>query len=177
MRSSVLVITVTLVCTAMALPSPSTEESEGVRPKRQNPNKWDGHHKIECPTGEGLYKVESRHDNYYEDRIFDYDCRAVGSSSDVYTCEWTDYVNKYDESFSFQCPWNNQFLAGTESQHSNYYEDRRFKFRCCSGKRLRVIHRFTSSFWNKYDEALSYTAPDWAKSFCGISSEHNNYYE
>ncbi len=172
MRSSVLVITVTLVCSAMALPSPSTEESEGVRPKRQNPNTWDGPHSIQCATGYGLYEVHSRHDNGKEDRIFDYRCRYVTSTSNVNNCYWTGYVNNYDEPFAFQCPAG-QYLAGTASQHSNSREDRQFKFRCCTGKALRSESCFLTGFKNDWDAAFTYTAGS-GYTFAGVSSYHRN---
>ena len=49
--------------------------------------------------------------------------RKVGSS------RWTFYVNDFGGTMNFECQDGN-VVTGIGGYHSNYHEDRRFKFRC-----------------------------------------------
>lgn len=40
------------------------------------------------------------------------------------------YVNEMDKPLVFQCP-RGGIIDGIESYHDNYFEDRKFRFRCC----------------------------------------------
>jgi len=144
-----------------------------IRYKRGDPNAYDLPHFIQCPTGQGLYRLRSAHRNDYEDRYFDYACRVV--TADPVTCTWTGYVNAFDEPISFMCP-KNQYLAGVQSYHRNGYEDRRFSFQCCASSQLKSQECFLTGFWNNYDQYIDYTAPiGWI--FAGTASVHSNPHE
>ncbi len=177
MRSSVLVITVALVCSAMAVPSPSDEENEVLRPKRnRNPNNYDEEHSIECPNGYGLCNLKSEHNNDREDRIFDYACCRVTGTVRSASCTWTHYGETYyDEPISFMCP-RHQYMGGTASRHDNSREDRQFKYQCCSGG-------FTSrgcemtNFLAGWDQKIDYSAPRHGYIIAGTASKHSNQHE
>ena len=92
-------------------------------------NEWDDRLYRVCEVGYGMYHVESRHDNYREDRIWRWECRQVFRNRHQ-TCSWTSYVNQFDEPILFMCGWN-EYLRGVESYHSNHHKDRRWRFYCC----------------------------------------------
>lgn len=141
---------------------------------------YDKQFQIECPAGEYLQKIESTHDNRKEDRVFNFYCARVNSTelhiSD--SCEWTEYVNDFDELFEFQC-WDDNVIAGVSSYHDNHDEDRRFKFLCCkpavTDAAVAVItHSCNYTDWlNDFDKPFSYSVPDgWV--LRGVISVHNN---
>uniref|UniRef100_A0A8C7D425 Dermatopontin n=1 Tax=Oncorhynchus kisutch TaxID=8019 RepID=A0A8C7D425_ONCKI len=81
-----------------------------------------------CPSRQSISHIKSQHVNYYEDRVWDFECKDTFVSEPE--CLWSPYVNDFDQEFSFKCP-QNYVLTGVNSYHSNYYEDRRWKFYCC----------------------------------------------
>ena len=64
-------------------------------------NDWDGHLKFECPTGQSIYKLISKHDNGKEDRVWDFKCRSVGHT--VERCTWSGYINEFDDHIGMKC--------------------------------------------------------------------------
>ncbi len=170
MRSSVLAITVMLVYSAMSLPSTSALPPLKLA---YNPNFYDQLHKIECPSGLGLYTVTTEHSNHHEDRIFTYTCRDVAPKATV-SCYWTGYVNNYDDPVFFQCPAN-QYLGGTESRHDNGKEDRQFKFQCCSAG-FTSKDCYLTGYQNNFDAKFTATAPT-GQTFAGMHSYHSNHHE
>ncbi|WAR02879.1 DERM-like protein, partial [Mya arenaria] len=97
-------------------------------------NALDAEFSFSCGTSEQtISHVESVHDNHAEDRQFDFSCRDVMAEMDgtKAACYWTGYANVFDQPENFQCP-GNQYVNGMGSQHNNHYEDRIWKFRCCS---------------------------------------------
>lgn len=82
---------------------------------------------FQCPKGEHISRIKSQHQNYYEDRQWDFECTKgyVGGE-----CKWQDYANNFDKDLDWQCP-DNGLVTGFDSYHSNHHEDRRWKFRCC----------------------------------------------
>lgn len=164
-----LVLIYTVIHSSMAAPSDAAASTK-LRSRRSDRNLYDLPHFIQCPTGQGLYHLQSAHHNVNEDRYFDYTCRAV--TSKTVSCSWTDYVNTFDEPISFMCP-KNQYLAGVQSYHDNVSEDRRFKFQCCSAYGLKSHECFLTDFVNNYDQYFSYQAPsNWI--FAGTASVHHN---
>ncbi|KAJ8315212.1 hypothetical protein KUTeg_007362 [Tegillarca granosa] len=83
---------------------------------------------FECPSGQSIYKIRSKHYNHEEDRQWDLQCR---DSSAYGSCFWTGFLNQYDGLVSHRCP-NNAVVSGMYSEHSNHHEDRIFKVKCCS---------------------------------------------
>ena len=145
----------------------------GIRFRRGDPNGYDLPHFIQCPSGQGLYRLLSAHHNVHEDRYFDYACRVVTGSP--VTCTWTGYVNAFDEPVSFMCP-KNQYLAGVSSYHENYHEDRRFSFQCCASSQLKSRDCFLTGFIKNYDQYINYQAPTgWI--FAGTVSVHSSTHE
>ena len=49
---------------------------------------WDDPFQFTCPTGESLSQVESKHDNFYEDRRWKFGCRYSIANS-VPSCRWS----------------------------------------------------------------------------------------
>lgn len=91
---------------------------------------------IDCPVGSVVSYIYSAHDNFSEDRTWTYQCHTFngnGWSSSLDDCQWTDYVNGYDDAFYFSCG-DKHVIAGIYSYHDNFHEDRTFKFKCCRWK-------------------------------------------
>ena len=121
-----------------------------------------------CLLGKGMIRVRSQHNNWFEDRQFDFDCE--GNSRITHYCKWTDYVNSMRGSMNYACP-HNYVITGVESYHQNGKEDRRFKFECCkvNGK---VDHCSNSGYVNNYDHQLNFGSSDkfmtgWKSTFSG----------
>ncbi|XP_052227321.1 hemagglutinin/amebocyte aggregation factor-like [Dreissena polymorpha] len=74
--------------------------------------------------------MKSVHDNGAEDRVWAfYCCRMPGKS--LTQCTLTDWTNNYDGYQNYHVP-NGYAMYGVYSVHSNYYEDRRFRYRICT---------------------------------------------
>ncbi|XP_039523781.1 hemagglutinin/amebocyte aggregation factor isoform X2 [Pimephales promelas] len=85
---------------------------------------------FECPPNYIMTGMSSYHNNYHEDRRWQFHCcRSRG----LYTahCKWTTYVNYFDEAFHWTVP-NLNYLVGAESYHSNMKEDRRWMYQYCA---------------------------------------------
>ena len=131
--------------------------------------------RLYCGKSQAIKRIRSTFSRGHGDRRFNFLCASYGSSSVCSDCKTTDYVNRYREAISFNCPVN-QALTGVESIHLNAKEDRRWRFRCCetlehvtsncelTGKINRLHHNFDfnvaggkvvvgmHSHWaNKYD--------------------------
>ncbi|CAG2209632.1 unnamed protein product [Mytilus edulis] len=107
------------------------------------------------------------------DRRWCLGCRPTGGRH--INCYWTPhYVNDWDKFFSFQCN-NYGFIVGMQSIHHNHYEDRRFRFQCCSiaGKDLSQCRK---TFRNDLDKPNTVHVPT-GSVVRGVSSSHNNHYE
>lgn len=50
-------------------------------------NQYDKEFSIVCPTGQAVSRIQSHHDNHYEDRQWNIECRPIGNFSDM--CFWT----------------------------------------------------------------------------------------
>lgn len=94
-----------------------------------NYNANDAESYVDCPRNWALTTIASSHDNHHEDRRWTYNCGHFGGWQ-VEQCDWTGWVNNYDQAFTFQCP-HNKVIGGMKSVHNNHHEDRVFKFKCC----------------------------------------------
>ena len=123
----------------------------------------------ECASGHSIYRVRSSHSNHHEDRRWSFSCRydrKIGSS-----CQWSGYVNNYDQSILYQCP--NGVIAGLHSKHHNHYEDRRFSFKCCfTQMNYQQNCRWTGNV-NDWNRRMDYTVPK-GYFLTGAKSFHNN---
>ncbi|ROI15311.1 Hemagglutinin/amebocyte aggregation factor [Anabarilius grahami] len=73
-----------------------------------------------CPPHHFMAGMSSYHNNKHEDRRWQfYCCRSNGHCTDH--CEWTTYVNWFDEYFHWTVP-NQNYLVGAESYHENKHE-------------------------------------------------------
>ena len=88
-------------------------------------NDYDGYLYFECPEGQSISRLMSIHDNKHEDRMWAFECSSLEFGYD--TCAWSGYVNNYDEMLLFECASGAGVVAGTESEHDNGHEDRRYR--------------------------------------------------
>ncbi|XP_051746087.1 hemagglutinin/amebocyte aggregation factor-like [Ctenopharyngodon idella] len=93
-------------------------------------NDFDKPFTFECPPHHIMAGMSSNHNNKHEDRRWQfYCCRSNGHCTA--NCEWTTYVNWFDEYFHWTVP-NQNYLVGAESYHENKHEDRRWKYMYCT---------------------------------------------
>jgi len=107
----------------------------------------------------GLY---SRHSNSREDRIWKVYFGKASSPSGRVTCSdhiWTDYLNKFYSDLKYSCPADHA-ISGFISIHDNYYEDRRWKVRCCKVYRARLAVKEFTDRLNLGDDVLDFTCED-----------------
>ena len=119
-----------------------------------------------------MYAVRSVHDNQREDRRWTWQCRNLVSRNSQPRCYWTRDVNDYDEQIAFLCR-ENYYLAGVESYHHNYYEDRRWSFYCCSSPGLSSSNCYITDYQNSWDGVLDFRAHH-HEFITGIFSHHDN---
>ncbi|KAL2089481.1 hypothetical protein ACEWY4_014169 [Coilia grayii] len=144
--------------------------SKGKRAKRYA-NDFDGDLLFICPYGESFSRISSYHSDHHGDRRFSISCAPVVSS---YTdCSQTNWVNHFDEAFTYTCP-RNFVIAGMGSFHSNNHEDRRFHFRCCGGSTLSYSNCQWTPYVNCFDEYFEWLVP-FHNYLAGVSSYHDNY--
>ncbi|XP_038636792.1 hemagglutinin/amebocyte aggregation factor-like isoform X2 [Scyliorhinus canicula] len=143
------------------------------RPHNRWVNEYDDKLLFTCPTLTTIGLISSQHHSYYEDRLWDFKCKAT--FSELPTCAWTNYVNNMDEEFVFTCPFGS-IITGVEACHSNYYEDRRWKFSCCRVPNTCNKDCFWTDYLNLFDDYFSWKVPDSAY-LVGVSSYHNDYRE
>lgn len=56
-------------------------------------NGWDGQLNFQCSSDtSSIYQFVSTHHNYYEDRLFDFNCRKVRSVSGSVSCSWSGII-------------------------------------------------------------------------------------
>ncbi|XP_046340157.1 hemagglutinin/amebocyte aggregation factor-like [Haliotis rufescens] len=136
-------------------------------------NQFDQAFNFTCPPETSLSHVVSSHDNHFEDRVWDFSCRAPPyTSTNMSNCEWTDYENDFDQPLTFQCA-SDGIIAGISSIHDNHYEDRRFKFYCCEISGFITGSCYFTAYVNKFDEHMDYVVPS-GKVMRGIDSYHEN---
>lgn len=125
----------------------------------------------ECPQGHSISRLESWHNNFYEDRIWTITCLANGK---IGTKErWSGSWTTYDHPFRHQCG-GSEVLAGMKSVHSNWYEDRRWQF-MCRPISVPLINCRWNSFWvNDWDAPLDYSVPS-NFVLSGVYSVHDNW--
>ncbi len=100
-----------------------------------------------------------------------------GEYSDVARVQATSYSNNYDGVLSFQCP-KGHAVYYVHSVHNNYYEDRKWTFKCRKAVRIGYPVTCESGMEDKnwdWDKKLHFPCP-WNSYIGGIYSYHNNYY-
>ena len=156
---------------------PLTENvSTNLRQRRSSHhNDWDQRLYRVCNTGYGMYHVESEHHNYYEDRRWRWECRQVFQTDRNQTCSWTPYENEFDQQIIFMCG-RDEYLRGVESYHSNYHEDRRWRFYCCHSPGYITKSCEITGYTNSWDGPMNFQARSGGV-ITGVFSYHDNYRE
>ena len=121
-----------------------------------------------------MYKVESIHNNHNEDRSWNWECRQVITSG-YPKCHNTGYVNDFDQPMAFTCG-PNEYVAGTDSYHSNHHEDRRWEFTCCSAPNYVTSACRITGWVNEFDGPLDFKAGP-GEVITGVTSYHDNHSE
>lgn len=127
---------------------------------------------FECPVGQSIYKIRSKHHNRQEDREWDLQCRDSNARG---SCFWTGFLNRFDGFLSHRCP-NNAVISGMYSEHSNHHEDRVFKVKCCSVTGYTLRNCLTTPYVNDWDAMFTYNVQT-GHHLIGIQSIHHNHYE
>ncbi|XP_059154334.1 dermatopontin-like [Physella acuta] len=135
-------------------------------------NDWDKPFDYRCPLSQTISYIYSEHNNFFEDRKWEFYCRSVGETAD---CEQSGYVNQFDQLLHYVCP-RDKFITGIASYHDNHYEDRRFQFQCCRATGRNLTGCFMTGDANTWDQKLTFMVPV-GMVINGAYSTHNNYYE
>ena len=127
-----------------------------------------------------LSGIGSKHDNYYEDRIFKFrSCWPLNQNDRV-----VEYVSDllpdqtgtdWDAKWTLECP-SNSAITYLRSEHHNYFEDRIYTMQCKRLKDSSMTNCAWSGTRNGYDAEFWYQCPNNGV-ITGISSWHHNYYE
>ena len=134
-------------------------------------NNWDAVLDVSCADKQGFYRVRSQHSNYYEDRLWQWDCKsALKNSFD--DCYWTQFLNSWDDPIYTSCE-PHYILAGVYSYHVNWAEDRRWKIRCCMADNYFTRNCEVSAYVNEYDAYMDFSVSS-PRVFTGIFSAHKN---
>ena len=93
---------------------------------------YDKPFNFSCPDYEHLSGIlDSTWSGYHKDRKFTFECQKGFVTTE---CKWSNkkgsYVNNWDGDLKYECPYDS-LITGLESQHKDWYEDRRWNFKCC----------------------------------------------
>ncbi|XP_074654946.1 uncharacterized protein LOC141908697 [Tubulanus polymorphus] len=124
-----------------------------------------------CPDGEHVSWVESYHDNYHEDRRWNFKCLNAGYVGNE--CWLSDYVNDWDGDMDFKCA-DNGIVTGFWSKFDSHRNDRRWKIRCCKIITVNGTQCSTTpDNINEYDNPLDWNVPV-GQAIRGFWSHHKN---
>ncbi|XP_060079471.1 hemagglutinin/amebocyte aggregation factor-like [Ylistrum balloti] len=119
-------------------------------------NDYDNPMNFSCVGNTTLRHLSSQHSNSHEDRVWSMGCYPAVAM--VYDCQWTGYVNDFDQPFDYECPGEG-FINGVRSIHDNGRCYRRWAFQCC--------------YVNDFDQPFDYECP--GEGFInGVRSIHDN---
>ncbi|XP_045166148.2 hemagglutinin/amebocyte aggregation factor-like [Mercenaria mercenaria] len=141
-------------------------------------NDMDGRLHFNCPmANQSISQIQSYHVNRYEDRRFRMNCRTLPGNVQYFStkCYNTGYLNEMDKVLDFNCG-RNGYINGVQSYHSDHYEDRRWKVRCCEVPGMFLVNCSTTSWTNDWDGYQSFTLPT-GQVLSGAYSYHKDYYE
>jgi len=139
-------------------------------------NNLDGQLDWSAGSNRMMSGAYSSHSNWQEDRRWGF----YSSYASGVTCTpmgWSNYVNGNDGALSFSCPERTAAMYAAHSIHSNWHEDRRWKFRCCQ---LSANVYLQNSAWTGYvnglDGNLDFQCLK-TEVMVGLSSYHANWQE
>jgi len=137
-------------------------------------SEYDEPYTFKCPddTRQAISSVESCHDNWKEDRIWNYGCSDIPGTLDTFQ---TSANTPYDEKWEVVCP-TNSVMTGHHSVHDNRKEDRTWTFTCGSssvGEICTVNCTITDEYINEWDEYFKFELPE-GKVIVGAKSDHKN---
>ncbi|XP_019626035.1 PREDICTED: hemagglutinin/amebocyte aggregation factor-like [Branchiostoma belcheri] len=92
-------------------------------------NDYDGVMNFECPFNALVTGFRSEHSNRYEDRRWNVKCSRKYNMV-TFNCALSPYANSFDDRMNYAVS-SGYYLRGMHGDHSNYYEDRRYKFNAC----------------------------------------------
>ena len=136
-------------------------------------NSYDNWLDAQCTGGQGFYRVRSEFSTGAKDRRFQWDCHDINVADQGWDeCYWTGYLNWFDQPAYFQCD-PDYVLAGVQSYHANWAEDRRWKARCCKEANYFTRNCEVSGLINGWEGAMDYSvsAP---RVFTGMHHAHRN---
>ncbi|KAK9975740.1 hypothetical protein ABG768_020976 [Culter alburnus] len=136
-------------------------------------NSYDEPLNFKCPPGQSISSITSTHNNFYEDRLWDFGCKETFIQST--DCFLSHYVNNFDQDFTFECPLH-YVITGMNSFHNNFFEDRRWQFYCCKSKCEVSSNCQWTSYVNWFDETFHWNVPD-NHVLVGAGSYHHNVHE
>ena len=122
-------------------------------------NGWDAVLNKQCPSGQGFYRVRSKHNNGREDRRWEFYCRQVVQTGNPTCTKTSSYINNFRDAISFMCS-KNQYLGAVESYHDNSKEDRRWKFTCCSAPSYATKDCRLTDYVNHLDRKMDFQASE-----------------
>jgi len=119
----------------------------------------------------------SYHDNYYEDRRFRFKYCAPSDSASKGEEKTKYVVSDYDGVSAVECS-NDSVITSIWSEHSDYYEDRKFSYKChkFDGWQIDTNTCSWTDYVNNFDGTFQFECED-GKVMTGISSYHDNYHE
>ncbi|CAB4010825.1 Hypothetical predicted protein [Paramuricea clavata] len=126
----------------------------------------------QCPAGSGMTKIVSYYSSGYKDRTWAFYCRKDSKVTSI--CHWSSWLNWYESELLYQCP--SGVLTGVYSTHNNYYQDRRFRFRCCQTKKVCQYNCRWTSYVNTFKGRKNYMVP-YGYFITGAKSHHNDRHE
>uniref|UniRef100_UPI001ED8273C zinc metalloproteinase nas-36-like n=1 Tax=Scatophagus argus TaxID=75038 RepID=UPI001ED8273C len=109
----------------------------------------------QCPYGQAVSGITSVHNNDQNDRLWGISCKAF---KETRTCRWSNYVNNYWGDLDFKCG-DNQVIAGVYGEHSSLFQDRRWKFYCCSAFNFATLECKKTPVINYWKEYFSWPVP------------------
>ncbi|XP_068578100.1 hatching enzyme 1.2-like [Cebidichthys violaceus] len=108
-----------------------------------------------CPSGQAVSGITSLYNKDQKDRLWAFSCKNFKIQR---TCSWSSQVNNYWESMNFNCG-DNKVISGAHSTYSVLYQDRKWRFQCCSSPGFTTSNCQTMTDVNYYEEYFSWTVP------------------
>uniref|UniRef100_UPI00398F514A hemagglutinin/amebocyte aggregation factor-like n=1 Tax=Pristiophorus japonicus TaxID=55135 RepID=UPI00398F514A len=123
-----------------------------------------------CPHGGSISVIVSQYNTKTNERVWDFACKA--SFKMRIHCNWTKYVNRFDEGINFSCP-GNALICGVRNLHLDPYKDRKWRFYCCKSDQTCYANCKWTPYINHAEEYFSWNTPN-DTFLVGAVRYHNN---